>query len=86
MGGAIIVGDVLVNALLASDFVFAASCLSFSVMSSRLSLENLGEGGREVAAVDSLGDEGTDDESLILDQKDRQSVSYQLKGELCKWR
>lgn len=53
------------NALFASAFTFDASCLSASVISSKLNFDSAGEGGREVAAVESLGDGGKEEESLI---------------------
>ena len=56
--------NVLVNALFASVFTFAASCLSASVTSKR-NFDMAGEGGWDVAAVESLGDVGIDEESLM---------------------
>ena len=57
--------DVLVNALFASAFTFVASCLSASVILSKLNFDSAGEGGCDVAAVESLGDVGIDEESLM---------------------
>lgn len=61
-----------VNALLASTFSFAASALSSSVISLRLSVFNSEEGNEvsEVEAGDG-GAEDDDDESLIVPSVDQ---------------
>lgn len=55
------------NALLASALTFAASCLASSETSCKLKLSSVGDANGDVAGVETVGDEGTEEEaSLIL--------------------